>query len=272
MAKGKLGKLVALSAVVGAGAWVYKKYDTIKSMYHKVSIFKGDRYEFDEFDGEAIAAMFSGVMIDLSDVTFSEDEVYLDIYALCSGIRVLIPKDVEVVLEGSNNASGVQVDQNEDTPKTRTLYINYNITASGLQITDNVDDCCDDPDCCCEDDDDCCSDDDCCCGSDEEVSEAVEEVVEAVVPSVEEVFEEASEVVTPVVEEVVEEVEAFEEADAFEEVALAEKELDKAVNEAAQDLDEAAQEVEEAIDNFMDQDDVFNSFDTKSDDEDDFFD
>ena len=64
MAKGKVGKLVALSAIVGAGACVYKKYDTIKSMYHKVSIFKGERYEFDTFDGEAIAAMFSGVTID----------------------------------------------------------------------------------------------------------------------------------------------------------------------------------------------------------------
>lgn len=268
MAKGKLGKLVALSAVVGAGAWVYKKYDTIKSMYHKVSIFKGDRYEFDEFDGEAIAAMFSGVMIDLSDVTFSEDEVYLDIYALCSGIRVLIPKDVEVVLEGSNNASGVQVDQNEDTPKTRTLYINYNITASGLQITDNVDDCCDDPDCC-SDDEEPCDDPECCCNNVEE--EAVEEAVEAVETAVPVVEEAVEEVVAPVVEEVIEEVEAFEEADAFEEVASAEENLDEVVKEAAKDLDDAAQEVEEAIDNFMDKDDAFSTFDS-NDDDDDFFD
>jgi len=236
MAKGKLGKLVALSAVIGAGAWVYKKYDTIKSMYHKVSIFKGDRYEFDEFDGEAIAAMFSGVMIDLSDVVFSEDEVYLDIYALCSGIRVLIPKDVEVVLEGSNNASGVQVDQDEDTPKTRTLYINYNITASGLQITDNIDACCDD---------ECCDDPDCC--SDEE--------------SIKEVEEDLSDEVEPFAEEVILQAE-----ETFEEVE--EEDLDKMVSESAAELDEAAQKVEEAIDDFIDQDDAF---DSSADVNDDFF-
>jgi len=153
MAKGKFGKLVALSALAGAGAWIYKKYDTIKSMYHKVSLFKGERYEYDTFDGEAIAAMFSGVMIDLSDVEFTDDEVYLDIYALCSGVKVLIPRDVEVVLEGTNNASGITVDQDEDSSKLKTLYINYNITASGLLVTDNIDECDCGDDCTCDDDD-----------------------------------------------------------------------------------------------------------------------
>lgn len=265
MAKGKLGKLVALSAVVGAGAWVYKKYDTIKSMYHKVSIFTGDRYEFDEFDGEAIAAMFSGVMIDLSDVVFNEDEVYLDIYALCSGIRVLIPKDVEVVLEGSNNASGVQLDQDEDTPKTRTLYINYNITASGLQITDNVNDCseecCDDPDC---DDPDCCSDEKSVMEEVvEDISDDVEPFVENIVSDVKDKVEETEEVVEEVVEDVNEVVDEVKET--------SKEELDKMVNAAAVELDEAAAEVEEAIDEFIDKEDSFDAFDSDDESDDDFF-
>lgn len=274
MAKNKLGKLVALSAVVGAGAWLYKKYDTIKSMYHKVSIFKGERYEYEEFDGEAIAAMFSGVMIDLSDVEFTEDEVYLDIYALCSGIRILIPTDVEVVLEGTNNASGIQVDQDEDTEKTRTLYINYNATASGIQVTDNITDfgegCCSDPECCC-DDEECCTDDEecceedkpCCCGSEETAEEEATEVQETVVDAFEddamtndfaEVVEEA-----PVVDEfeepapeapaVDEFVEVAQEAPAFEEVVEVQEGVE-AVQDEADDffdgVDDEVAEVEKA--------------------------
>ncbi len=211
MGKSKFGQIVALGAVVGAGAWVYKKYDTIKSMYHKVSLFKGERYEYDIFEGEAIAAMFSGVMIDLSDVEFADDEVYLDIYALCSGVKVFIPKDVEIVLEGTNNASGIQVDQDEDTPKTKTLYINYNATASGIQITDNVDDsccCCGDDECC---DDESCDDPSCCCNDDDEdVNEEENVDTNEEKSTKEEVKEEVKE------EEVVKEIKEEDSIDVFE--------------------------------------------------------
>ncbi len=106
-------------------------------------------------------------MIDLSDAEFTEEEVYLDIYALCSGIRILIPLDVEVVLEGSDNVSGVQVDQDEEVEKTKTLYVNYNITASGLLVTDNIDMYCCDDECCAEEE--CCPEE--CCA--EEVDEDI---------------------------------------------------------------------------------------------------
>lgn len=170
MAKKKLGLIVTLGAIAGSAAWVYKKYDSIKSMYQKVSIFKGERIDFDTFDGEAIAGMFSGLLVDLSSAEFSEKEVYLDLYGFCSGIRVLIPKDVEVVLEGTNRASGVHIDQDEDVLKTHTLFINYNLTASGLSISDNIDDahehCCEDEACCKEDEE--CTKDEACCNEDDD--------------------------------------------------------------------------------------------------------
>jgi len=180
MKKGKLGKVVALGAVMGAGAWVYKKYDTIKSMYHKVSFFKGECYEFEEFDGEAIAAMFSGIVIDLSQAEFIDDEVYLDVYAFASGVRIIIPKNVEVVLEGTNKASGIQIDQEESEEKTHTLYINYRATVSGILITDNMEEgCCSQFDNCQNEDVDPDSDDEVA----DEVDEAIDDYVENEVPS-----------------------------------------------------------------------------------------
>ena len=249
MAKKKIGLIVTLGAIVGSAAWVYKKYDSIKSMYHKVSLFKGERIDFDTFEGEAVAGMFSGLLVDLSLAEFSEKEVYLDVYGFCSGIRVLIPKDVEVVLEGTNKASGVHLDQDEDILKTRTLFINYNLTASGLSISDNIDDshedaidesakneaCCDDD--CCKDeaccDDDCCDDEACCdddCCEDEACCD--DESCE----------EEASSI---------EDESNVENETSIEDEPKWENNFD-ALNISAQELDEAAADVEEAIDQFVD--------------------
>jgi len=289
MAKKKLGLIVTLGAIVGSAAWVYKKYDSIKSMYHKVSLFKGERIDFDTFEGEAVAGMFSGLLVDLSSAEFSEKEVYLDVYGFCSGIRVLIPKDVEVVLEGTNKASGVHLDQDEDILKTRTLFINYNLTASGLSISDNIDDshddsidecdkdetCCDD-DCCTDEaccDDDCCKDETCCdddCCTDEACSdddcctdEASSDNAESKDMSV--MKEEA----------ILEEEDSLEEDINNEEETTLEDEPKwennfEALNTSAQELDAAAADVEEAIDQFVDKDAL--PFDSVvKDTDDDFF-
>ncbi len=53
----------------------------------------------------------------LADAQFEEDEVYLDIYALCSGVKVIVPPHVEVICDGRIKASGVQIHQDEFTEK-----------------------------------------------------------------------------------------------------------------------------------------------------------
>lgn len=193
MGKNKLGKIVVLGSLLGSAAYLYKKYDSVKSMYHKVSAFTGKEYKYDEFDGEAIAAMFAGVQIDLSHAEFGDEEVYLDLYGFCSGIRVLLPKGVDVSFEGTNTLSGVTMDQDESIPKTKKLIINYRVTMSGLQVTDGIHH----EDCCTEEVDD-----------NEEVEEVVEEV-EEVVEEVEEAVEEVEDTIEGIkeeAEEVVEEI------------------------------------------------------------------
>ena len=136
MGQKSFGKLVFFGSLVGAATWVYKKYDTVRTMYNKVYMFKGEQLVYDHFDGNAMACMFSGIEINLKDAIFEEDEVYLDIYALCSGIKVIVPPHVEVICDGKFKASGVQINQDEITEKTVQLYLNYDLTASGLMVTD----------------------------------------------------------------------------------------------------------------------------------------
>ncbi len=186
MGRKNLGKLVVLSSVLGAAAWVYKKYDTVRTMYNKVYMFKGEQLVYDHFDGNAMATMFSGVEINLADAQFEEDEVYLDIYALCSGVKVIVPPHVEVICDGRIKASGVQIHQDEFTEKTVQLYLNYDLTASGLMVTDaslptsEVDMQLDV----------------------EEVVEDVEEVVEDAVEDVEEITEDIEEAIEETAEEI----------------------------------------------------------------------
>jgi hypothetical protein len=136
MGRNSFGKLVFLGSVIGTATWVYRKYDAVRTMYNKVYMFKGEQLVYDHFDGNAMAAMFSGIEINLKDAAFEEDEVYLDIYALCSGIKLIVPSHVEVICDGTVKASGVQINQDEFVEKTVQLYLNYDLTASGLMVTD----------------------------------------------------------------------------------------------------------------------------------------
>lgn len=137
MGKGKIGKILAFGAVVGAGAWCYKKYDTLKSMYDSVSLGKTERYEFDEVDGESVACVLSNVVIDLSESEFLDDEVYLDIYALKSKVTVIVSSDVELILEGNNKGSTISTDQNAEVNKNKTLFLNYDSYFSKILVTDD---------------------------------------------------------------------------------------------------------------------------------------
>lgn len=276
MAKKRFGIIVALGAIAGSAAWIYKKYDSVKSMYQKVILFKGERLEFEEFEGEAIASMFSGVLLDLSHSEFTESETYLDLYGFCSGIRVLIPKDIEVVLEGTKKASGVLIDQDDDVHKTKTLYINYNLLASGLSISDNIDSyhdehCCDDEECECEDeaccDEECECEDEACCDEESESNDEdfndVESVNEVEGPSDTSTNEDINSVN---VEEVLQRDSNDENDLGFDSFTassdetsdlnvsqddlLEEDEFEK-LNQSAQELNQAASEVEDAIDQFV---------------------
>lgn len=148
--KKKIGKVLLAGSMIGAGAWAYKKYDTIRSMYSTVHAFKSLNDEPEVFKGKAIASLFSSVHIDLSESQFEHDEVYLDLYAVCSDVEIIIPDTMKVVLEGENHKSRVDVSQDVSLEKDKTLYINYHTRFSNFAIMDlsSIEDGCD---CGCED-------------------------------------------------------------------------------------------------------------------------
>ena len=139
MGKSKgIGKLLTLTALAGSAAFLYKKFQDVQSLYHNVMIGKSELMDYDDyFEGDAVASLFSSLEIDLRNAQFPEDEVYLDLFGLCTAVEILIPEDVDVVFEGTNKASTFQLDQNENADKTRTLYLNYNLTASAIHVTDH---------------------------------------------------------------------------------------------------------------------------------------
>ncbi len=152
--KRKLGKVLLAGSIIGAGAWAYKKYDIIRSMYSTVHLFKSMNEEPEEFKGKAIASLFSNVHLDVSESQLEHDEVYLDLYAVCSNVEIIIPNNVKVVLEGENHKSHIAVNQDVTLEKDKTLYINYHARFSNFVILDlasleDEDEC----DCGCEDHD-----------------------------------------------------------------------------------------------------------------------
>lgn len=150
--KKNIGRVLLAGSVIGAGAWAYKKYDTIRSMYSTVHAFKSWNDEPEVFKGKAIASLFSSVHLDLSESQLEHDEVYLDLYAVCSDVQIIIPDNVKVVLEGENHKSHVAVNQDVTLEKDKTLYINYHTRFSNFSILDlaSLEEGCD---CGCEDHD-----------------------------------------------------------------------------------------------------------------------
>lgn len=137
MGKKSFRNVVVLGALAGLGVAAYKKLETVKAMYKNVYALKGEHMTYDDlFEGETLAGFCSGFDIDLRDADFSEEEVYLDLYGFCSGFNIRIPSNCEVILEGSNRMSGIELSQDEEEEKSKTLFINYDLMCSGLRITD----------------------------------------------------------------------------------------------------------------------------------------
>lgn len=132
-------KIVILGSIIaGIVFYVRKKLDELKKYYKNTVIFNGKelKYEDEEvFTGESIASVFSGVDVDLRNVDVQANEVTIDLFTMFSGIRIRIPADWYVVAEGTNNASGIEIRDNEENEDALILKINYKAYFSGIEVT-----------------------------------------------------------------------------------------------------------------------------------------
>lgn len=166
---------VAIASLAGIGFAGYKaveKRNDLKKNFKDVSWFKGKSivYDQEEFTGDELAVMFSGLEIDFRGVIINEPAV-LKVHGEFSGIRIVVPDTMLVKATGTSVNSGVSnhLKWDDDTEAAPLLTIEYEVKYAGLEIirASEVDDCC------CEEDDCCCEDDACCYEGEAEEDEAV---------------------------------------------------------------------------------------------------
>ena len=137
-----LRNAIGLGALAGIGFGAFrfaKEYRMVNEVYNNVLMGSGEKLIYDElFEGDSVAAFFTGVEIDMREAEFEDEELNLDVYGFCSGCKILVPENVQVSLSGVNRGSGVQSDLNE-LAEGPVLNINYDLTCSGLMVigTDN---------------------------------------------------------------------------------------------------------------------------------------
>lgn len=137
MAKGKAKKALLLGAVAGAGALVYRKYETLRLLYSEVFIGQNKMLEYEDvFDNDSLAFIGSVMQIDLTNVQFEGETAYLDLYATGSMISISVPADCRVVLEETKNRGGKVELEEKEANKTKTLYVDYQLMGAMLSITD----------------------------------------------------------------------------------------------------------------------------------------
>ena len=176
----KIGKVLILGgAVVGATfatvktVKVKKEINTYNSKIKFKSIVKSYN---DNFETDSLAIICSNVTIEFTDEALKENEGVLKILGVCSNIKILVPMDWEVKLNGEKEKSIIKacgVDCYEDSEiieevveedtveNKKILIINYKLKSAVVSIVSQSE---------YENDDECC--DECC---DEEV---IEEVIE----------------------------------------------------------------------------------------------
>lgn len=134
----KVIKIVAgVAAISLVGIKVYRKLRELKSIYNYLVVGKSECLIYDdEFDGDSLALVASDMEIDLSGADFFENELYLDLYATASRVEIVIPSDVDILLEGSTKLSSISVDQDESIEKTKVLHIHYHLLGAQLSIID----------------------------------------------------------------------------------------------------------------------------------------
>ncbi|NDL66929.1 LiaF domain-containing protein [Anaerotalea alkaliphila] len=144
--KRKMLKYLALGAVFGlVGKKVYHNFEELRSVYNHFIFGKSERIVYDdEFDGDSMSMLCSDIEIDLTNTNFFEEEMYLDLQAVASRVKILIPSHVEVVLEGSCKFSKVRMEL-EEAQKREILHIHYHLTASSMEIDAEESECCQDP-------------------------------------------------------------------------------------------------------------------------------
>ncbi len=84
--------------------------------------------------GVIVKNIFGSTELDLSEVQFKEDG-FISLNACFSAVRIIVPKGVNVKIDGLIKASSVHNDVPEN-PELPTLYIASKLTCSAVMVSD----------------------------------------------------------------------------------------------------------------------------------------
>lgn len=134
------GLCLVLLSIIGFIAYKFSgKIKKLKEQFDKCYTFtnKQIKYENKEFCGESIATIFSGVVIDFTDVTLIDDINTIELYSEFSSVTIKVPEDSNIEVEGDNNRSRVtnKLENEYDSEYAPTLKIKYDIKFTDLIIT-----------------------------------------------------------------------------------------------------------------------------------------
>jgi predicted membrane protein len=86
------------------------------------------------YEGGKVTAIFGGAVLDLRDAKLSS-QATLDIFALCGGIELRVPRDWKVVSKIAPIAGGVEnKSEGSDDHKGPTLVLTGTVTFGGVEI------------------------------------------------------------------------------------------------------------------------------------------
>lgn len=101
-----------------------------------VAVFSGSeaKNKSHEYKGGKISAIFGGVTLDLRDAKI-KGEAHLDVFTLCGGVELKVPRDWKVVVKTTPIAGGVEnKSEGTDDTKSPTLILTGTVALGGVEI------------------------------------------------------------------------------------------------------------------------------------------
>lgn len=87
-----------------------------------------------EYTNSQISAIFGGCEVDYRDINIKDEIGYISIKAIFGGVTIFVPKDVNIEVQGTPIAGGVENKTNSNSDAKKTLIIDYTVIFGGIEI------------------------------------------------------------------------------------------------------------------------------------------
>ncbi len=114
----------------------YTEQSSADGVYSYSAVFSGDSYRLkDALKSFKASAVFGGLDFDLGD-THIEDGAHLKLTAVFGGIEIIVPKDINLIINGTPVFGGIDAKgyKNPNNVVSPVVYLDYTCTFGGIDI------------------------------------------------------------------------------------------------------------------------------------------